>query len=171
MKKITVTETFKTVNSGQVELTSAQAEARKHALEPTFKIKATKQPDVLPAGVYRVTAPIQFKKGEIFGYDGEVGKNGVLSDPEAEEIERLEALDRARAEGLAAGREQGRAEVQDELEKLKTSLQEEVDKVFAAGKEAGLKEAADKASAAAPAAPSAPSTGGTIAPDLLGPGQ
>lgn len=158
MKKIIATAIM-AVHSGQVELTADQAKTRLHALTPV-KVKK----DTL-AGIYAVQSPIQFKAGEEFGFDGEVGKDGRLHDPEAEEIAHLDELDRARAEGLAAGREQVRAEVQDELEKLKTGMQEEIDKAFAAGKEAGLKEIGQPGGGAVNVAPAGP--GASTPPDLL----
>jgi hypothetical protein len=50
------------IHGGQVQLTDVQAAPRAHNLESLGK------------GLYNVTAPIQFKAGETFGYDGEFPK-------------------------------------------------------------------------------------------------
>lgn len=84
MKKVTVDGGPLSVNSGQISLTAEQARPRLHAL---VAVKV----DAKGGGVYSVTGPIQFKRGESFGFDGEVGKNGVLRDPEAEQLAQLEA--------------------------------------------------------------------------------
>lgn len=52
------------IHSGRVALDPRQAAARAHAVEA---VKGT-------AGVFEVTAPIQFKRGERFGYDGDIPK-------------------------------------------------------------------------------------------------
>lgn len=83
MKKIT-TAAVVTVVSGQIELTAAQAKTRLAALGAAEVNKSG-------AGVYIVLKPIQFKAGETFGYDGEVRKDGILHDPEAEELARMGA--------------------------------------------------------------------------------
>lgn len=129
MKKIQAA-TILVVSSGQVTLTPEQAKPRLHCL------------DIVKPGprtsVYAVNSPIQFKAGEEFGFDGDVGKNGILSDPAAEQLKTLEGLDQARATGKA----EGRAEVERETEKLRAGLQAEIDKAFEAGKAAGRAEAA-----------------------------
>lgn len=83
MKKIT-TAAVVTVVSGQIKLSAAQAKTRLSALA-TVDVKED------GAGIYTVLKPIQFKAGETFGYDGEVRKDGILRDPQAEELARLEA--------------------------------------------------------------------------------
>lgn len=50
------------IHSGILHLSKTQAAARVHAL------------DDLGEGLYQVSRPIQFKKGEEFGYDGSVNK-------------------------------------------------------------------------------------------------
>lgn len=49
--------------AGILELTPVQASARSHALKP------------LGDSLYEVTAPVQFKNGEVVGYDGEINKS------------------------------------------------------------------------------------------------
>jgi hypothetical protein len=84
-----------TVNSGNVQLSAAQAAVRRHCLK---EVKIDKN----GGGVYSVTAPIQFKRGETFGFDGAAGKNGVINDPEAEQMAKLEA-EVAMEKKIAAG--------------------------------------------------------------------
>lgn len=62
MQRITVTGTAIQLISGILELTPEQAAARSTAL------------DNLGEGLYLITAPVQFKRGETIGYDGEVSK-------------------------------------------------------------------------------------------------
>jgi hypothetical protein len=62
MKSFEVVAAFANVNSGRIALSRTQYEARRHNLEPAGD------------GIYKVRSPIQFKRGEIFGYDGEVNK-------------------------------------------------------------------------------------------------
>jgi len=89
MKAVTVAGQPVTVNSGQVGLTKEQAAARSHALKLVGKLGKD------CVGVFEVTAPIQFKIGETFGFSGEVGKSGQMRDRDAEELAKLEAVDRA----------------------------------------------------------------------------
>lgn len=84
MKKVTAESGTLAVNSGQVQLTAEQAKPRLHALQLVGKT------DGKGGGTYNVTGPIQFKRGETFGFDGEVAKNGVLRDPDAEQMAKLE---------------------------------------------------------------------------------
>lgn len=115
MKQVTVAERPITVNSGQVQLTAAQAKTRLHNLK---LVKAGKE-----SGVYEVVQPIQFKAGETFGFDGVMRKDGILHDPQAEARERLsaeqqlaEAQAAAVAQAVGAAREQA---VEDVLASLK----------------------------------------------------
>lgn len=82
------------VNSGQVKLSAEQARPRMHCL------KAVKV-DEKGAGTYQVLTPIQFKRGESFGFDGEASKNGVLHDPEAEALAQAEDDDKRTAAAVA----------------------------------------------------------------------
>jgi len=92
MKKVTAVDGHLSVNSGQVGLTKAQAASRMHAITLVGKLNRDGY------GVYEVTGPLQFKKGESFEFSGETGKGGALRDPEAEALAKLEAEDRIRAE-------------------------------------------------------------------------
>lgn len=94
MKKIKAAGVPLTVNSGQVQLNADQARRRKPFIKP---VKVSKD----GAGVYDVMIPIMFKVGEEFGFDGDVGKNGVLADPEAERLAALAAEEAAVAKATA----------------------------------------------------------------------
>lgn len=95
MKKIKVEGRLLTVNSGQVQLNAEQARVRGHALK-AVEVKKD------GSGVYDVIAPLHFKQGEALGFSGDVGKNGVAFDAEAEEIARMDAAEKADKEHKAA---------------------------------------------------------------------
>jgi hypothetical protein len=65
MERYEVTATQVEIHAGILQLDPEQAAARAHAL------------DTLGEGLYQVRRPVQFKRGESFGYDGAVGK-GML---------------------------------------------------------------------------------------------
>ena len=116
------------VLSGQVKLSAEQARARLHNL----KAVDTKKDG---SGVYQVTNPIQFKRGETFGFDGDVGKNGVLSDPDAEQLAAM-GEDDARVEAAVKKvRAECEAQLKAELQKAADALQAERDAGAAALKE------------------------------------
>lgn len=124
MKTITVTDQPVNVNSGQVQLTREQAKPRLHNLKP---VKVDKD----GAGVYSVEQPIQFKRGEKFGYDGQVGKDGGLSDPDAELIAKLEAAEKAGKEAEVRIRRELQAkfdaDLADAREQLEADLRVEIE--------------------------------------------
>ncbi|BDU72912.1 hypothetical protein [Mesoterricola silvestris] len=66
MKKIVVIGAFISLHSGTVVLSVDQARSRRYALDP------------LGDGIYAITAPIGFKRGEVFAYDGPLPKNLLL---------------------------------------------------------------------------------------------
>ena len=68
MRKYKVIGPFVNFHSGALSLSKDQYASRAHALEPT------KTP-----GEYLVLKPVQFKRGEEVGYDGEVSK-ALLQD-------------------------------------------------------------------------------------------
>jgi hypothetical protein len=78
MKLYEVVAPYAGVNFGMVEITPEQARARRFALEP------------LGGDLYRVMQPTGFKRGEVFGHDGEMPKclalclEAVEPEPEAE---------------------------------------------------------------------------------------
>lgn len=104
MKTTKVEGQAATVNSGQVSLTKAQASVRMHGLKAVGKTNRDGNPNFDKDGraVFDVTAPIQFKIGEEFGFSGDLNKAGQMRDRDAEEIAKLEAVDRAVAECRAA---------------------------------------------------------------------
>lgn len=120
MQKITVEPGPLSVTSGHITLTAHQAKPRLHALEA---VKVDKSGN----GVYRVTAPLQFKRGETFSYDGEVNKAGVLSDPAAEREAQASAEAKLRASVRAEVEAQVRAELQPQLDKLAAYEKAEAD--------------------------------------------
>lgn len=125
LNRVTVDAAFYVVDSGIVALTAEQARARAHNLKV---VKAGKD----GAGEYEVRSQIQFKKGESFGYSGQVGKNGKLTDRDAEELRRMEqaesvekAAKAARASALRQAREEYEAkfaELHAENAKLREQL-------------------------------------------------
>lgn len=81
-------------------LTEVQASARRHALQAAKK-----------RGIYTTTAPVQFKAGEVFHYDGDLPKalaSSVEADAVAAKAEAkaaAEAAAQAKAEALAASQQ------------------------------------------------------------------
>jgi hypothetical protein len=67
MKTYEVTGTYVSVNSGTLRLKPEQAAARAHALKETGK------------HLFEVLSPVGFKRGEVFGYDGQINK-ALLSE-------------------------------------------------------------------------------------------
>lgn len=67
MKHYEVNAPYVNINSGFLALTPKQYERRKHNLE---KVKD---------GVYSVIKSVQFKRGEQFGYEGDINKS-ILQD-------------------------------------------------------------------------------------------
>lgn len=147
MKKIKVENRLLTVNSGQVQLTAEQARVRGHALK-AVEVKKD------GSGVYDVTAPLHFKQGETLGFSGDVGKNGDAFDPEAEEIARMDAAEKAEKERRAAVEkaiEQARQDLETHfagrVEKAAAKVRADLEAEFADRVE---KAAAEKLAAAMP---------------------
>lgn len=65
MRKIKVIGSFIVLHSGKVRLNQTQAKAREHG------VKLVKE------DIYEITGPVGFKHGEVFFYDGEIGKSHV----------------------------------------------------------------------------------------------
>ena len=86
MKIYEVVAPYAGVNSGRVEITPEQARARRFALEP------------LGDDLYRVTHATGFKRGEVFGFDGDMPKALALcvatAEPKSDEPGSLEDMDR-----------------------------------------------------------------------------
>lgn len=130
LKKFTVDAPFFSVGSGIVGLTAEQARARAHNLKA---VKVGKD----GAGEYEVRNMIQFKRGESFGYSGEVGKNGQLTDRDAEELRRMEqaeTVEKAVAAARSAALKQAREEYEAKLTELRTEIQKLRDELAAAAK-------------------------------------
>lgn len=97
MRKVEVTAPFFTVHSGRVGLSADQAKARLHNLKAVQgQVDDKPESKTYRAGVYEVVQSVQFKRGEEFGYSGEVMKNGQLRDPQAEAGDRTEDAERVR---------------------------------------------------------------------------
>lgn len=123
LRKVTVEAAFYTVNSGVVVLVGEQAKARMHNL------KAVKVDKKTGDGEYEIVNPIQFKRGESFGFSGETSKNGVLSDPEAEELRRMEqaeTVEQAVKVAVAAEREALRKEYAEKAKGLEAAIEAKV---------------------------------------------
>ena len=69
MKEFTVISKVATLHSGIVKLSKGQARDRMHCLAAVEK----------EDGLYKIQAPINFKHGEVFSFDGEVNKT-MLSE-------------------------------------------------------------------------------------------
>jgi ABC-type phosphate transport system auxiliary subunit len=110
LKKVTVEAAFYSVGSGIVALTAEQAKARLHNLKP---VKVERN----GAGEYEVVNQLQFKKGESFGYSGVVGKNGQLSDKDAEDLRRMEQAETLE-KAVKAARSAAMRQVGDEMATL-----------------------------------------------------
>jgi len=65
MNKYEITERSARFLSGKLELTEAQAKPRAHSLK---RVKGE-------AGIYEIIEPVEFKVGEIIGFDGEPAKS------------------------------------------------------------------------------------------------
>lgn len=134
------------VESGQVKLSAEQAAGRRHCLDPV-KVKED------GSGVYQVKSAIQFKAGEEFGFDGDAGRNGVLRDPEAEQLARMEDDAQRIAVATAKIREDAEAainRVRDDWKKaIEAQAKEFADQVARVGEgyEPRLKAAAEDAAA------------------------
>lgn len=90
-----------------LELSEQQAAARKHALLPVGK------------GRYKTSAPVQFKTGEVFGYEGELPKV-IASELEPVETQRKRkaAAETAEAERRAADLAARRQELEQHIAAL-----------------------------------------------------
>jgi hypothetical protein len=110
------------VSSGQVKLSAEQAQDRMHCLRAVDVKKDG-------AGVYQVIAAIHFKQGETFGFDGEIGRNGVLSDPDAEQLATLEADEKRLAEATVAIRKKAEAEAEARIDAVRKQTADEIKKL------------------------------------------
>ena len=114
MKMITVVDQPATIAAEAVLVLSAdQHDRRRHQCVVLETMKDGKAVRV------RLTAPTQFKIGEVFGMEGVVpkglGSEADAAPPKPDKAEKAEkvgkaALEKARAEGVAEGMREGRAE-------------------------------------------------------------
>lgn len=105
MKEYQVTTTQVTLTAGLVKLTAEQSRPRAHALKATAD-----------AGVFEILQPVSFKSGELFSWDGQMGK-GQADDltPPAEVAEMPAQVEAEKPRGRgrprkAAGSETGAGE-------------------------------------------------------------
>lgn len=117
MKKVTVDGVSLNVNSGRVVINAEQARRRRGFVKP---IKVDEKGN----GIYEITSPIQFKHGEEFGFEGEVGKGGTLSDPAAERRAAAEQAKVDEAKIRAAVEAEYQARFDRALEDAKVNLEE-----------------------------------------------
>ena len=122
-----------TLASGRVKLTPEQYKTRAHNLMP---VNAA-------AGVYEIVKPVQFKRGESFGYDGILTKAmaGELMTPEqirAEADAKAKEEKKAKAKAAAESETKKKAEEKAANEKAETMAQAvaEADKVVASARKA-----------------------------------
>lgn len=87
MKNYEVTGRSVSVHTGTLRLTPEQAQRRHHALEDLGK------------GLYLLTKPTMFKKGDVFGFDGDLPKAAVKDVTTTEKPVR--AASRATTKGVA----------------------------------------------------------------------
>jgi hypothetical protein len=73
LRNVIVKAPFYSVGAGIVGLSAAQAKTRAHNLKP---VKTGND----GAGEYEIVNPIQFKRGEVFGFGGERDKFGAIDE-------------------------------------------------------------------------------------------
>lgn len=122
-----------TLASGQVKLTPDQYKTRAHNLAP---VNAA-------AGVYEIVKPVQFKRGESFGFDGSLTKAmaGELMTPEqirAEADAKAKEEKKAKAKAAAEAEAKKKAEEKAANEKAETMAQAigEADRAVASARKA-----------------------------------
>jgi len=90
--RYTVTGLSAAINSGVIELTEAQAQPRLHNLK------------ALGGGKFEVLRPVEFKRGETFGYADRLPKSmAEIIEPEAKVAAKAKAAAKAVAEAKAEG--------------------------------------------------------------------
>lgn len=122
MKKIAVIGAFISLHSGTVVLSAEQARSRLYALDP------------LGDGIYAITAPIGFKRGEVFAYDGPLPKSLLMElnvEDSAKEGANLKEMDVAQllvlagsAHGLTFAPRTGRKKIIEAIEEARTKALE-----------------------------------------------
>lgn len=85
-EKYTVTAASARLHQGVLELTKEQAASRLHNLKPKGK------------GLYEIVNPVEFKRGEVIGYDGDLPKAlGDLMETEAKQLSKKEKAEAKKA--------------------------------------------------------------------------
>lgn len=111
--KYTAVSVVKLPAGATLVLTEAQANARKHALEPVPRAK----------GRYTTTAPVQFKAGEVFVYEGDLPKAMASSLEQADvERKRRESAASKAAEEAATKMQARRDALQEQADTLEGAL-------------------------------------------------
>ncbi len=120
MKKVQVIGFVALIGAGKLKLTPAQAEPRLTAgqIAPTEK-----------EGVFDIVAPVQFKRGEVFGYDGDFSPvvledMAPVKDAEAIEAERIAAEKAAKDARIQELEALGEAITEDQRTELDALLAE-----------------------------------------------
>lgn len=83
------------VFTGRVELTEAQAKERGHLLRESGA-----------KGVYEVVKPIEFKVGEVFGYDGTLPKNGNVVEVGGRRVDVAEDQSKEKSKSIGKGKKE-----------------------------------------------------------------
>lgn len=107
MDKYTVTAVSARLSSGVLELTKEQAAPRLHNLKSQGK------------GLFEVVNPVEFKRGEVIGYDGDLPKalgDKLEVEEKAASKKRAAAEAKAKAEAEAKDQEEAEARAKAEVE-------------------------------------------------------
>jgi hypothetical protein len=131
LRAVKVEAAVYTVASGIVGLSPDQARTRLHNLMPVKgKVDTREGSKTRGAGEYEVVNPIQFKRGEEFGYSGQVGKDGQLRDPDAERLKALqeeEDKEKAVKAAVRAAEQKLRDEYAGKLQKAVSGMRAELE--------------------------------------------
>lgn len=102
-----------TLHTGTLELSDAQYARRKHALKKVGK------------GKYEIVTPVQFKVGEVVGYEGDIPKAlATVMIDEAEE--KKDNAKKAKTEAAAKAKAKAEADAKAELEARFIALEAEI---------------------------------------------
>ncbi len=125
------------LNGGIVRLSKAQADVRKHALQPVKGAKVGKDGEAS----FEIIKPVQFKIGETFGFEGNLPKQlAVLAeDAESAAAKAKAAAEKAEAEAAKAAKGQKAAALGAEI-KAKREQLAALDKQYAAETDAAAKD-------------------------------
>lgn len=99
MKEYQVTAKQVTLTAGLLKLTAEQAKPRAHALKATDKV-----------GVFEILQPVSFKAGEVFSWDGQLGKALADDLTPSEEVKQPEPANAPEAEKRRGRKKKGEQE-------------------------------------------------------------